>query len=375
MLLLGILFVKPINPQTFNKYQQNSFEKAVSNWDTSFYWSIAENGYENLNATNYSDRLLKFSFYPGLPFLLLIAGMVQSINSYYLMYLQNIMIFLFLAYALYNYLSIKYSDIHLKNYVFWTYLLFPFAYFFHVPYTESIFMALTFLSLYYLEQNKIYKSNVIGLFLGFFRVTSIIIGFLNLIKFLRNIKPNFSKKHILRVLSFGSFGVCTVFLFTYFYIQYGDFFLFFKSQQISFLRVFHWDFLIRYIKEVLYYKDLQELFNHILLSKIGSFTFYYEHLRRLYLIQLPFILVVTSSMHLYKKKRYYELFFAWLLLIVPTLTSVLSVNRYLLQSFPFLFAFSELCHQNKFLRVLLPVFYVTGFIITMILFSYNFWVG
>lgn len=68
IMLLGILFIKPINPQTFNKYQQNSFEKVVSNWDTSFYWGISYNGYENLNASKYSDKLLKFSFYPGLPF-------------------------------------------------------------------------------------------------------------------------------------------------------------------------------------------------------------------------------------------------------------------------------------------------------------------
>lgn len=126
--------------------------------------------------------------------------MVPNINSYYFMYLQNTMIFLFLAYALCRYLNKKYSDIQLRNYVFWIYLLFPFAYFFYVPYTEGIFMALTFLSLYYLEQNKINKSNIIGLFFGFFRVTSLVIGLLNLIKFVTNIEPNFSKKYPLKVL-------------------------------------------------------------------------------------------------------------------------------------------------------------------------------
>jgi hypothetical protein len=355
-LLLGILYSNPINPDTFKHNQTNSFQKAISNWDAGFYLGICDHGYATNNQTP-SQILAKLSFFPGLPTVLCISKLIAKINFYNQVYIISSLLFVIFAYALDKYTKLKYTNRNLQKYVFWTYLIFPFSYFFHLPYTESLYMSLVFLGLVSIEQNNYGKSSFFGFLMGFVRVSAIPVGLLNLLKKILDSNKISAKQ----IIYFLPYTLGTLGFFTYLYFNFGDFFIYFRSLSTSYGRSFHADFIWRYFRELFYFKEL--------FASSGA------GLQRLLYIQLPFFLVLTSSTYLLKTKRYYELFYAWILWLIPLSTGLDSLNRYLLQSFPFIFAFSELCYSNRISRVFLPIVYIFGFLYTLVAFSYGLWVG
>ena len=97
--------------------------------------------------------------------------------------------------------------------------------------------------------------------------------------------------------------------------------------------------------------------------------------RQINLYTLPMVFAVLASLLLLKKKRYYELLYCWAMWLVPILSSSNSINRYLIQSFPFLIVTAEAAYGNKYLRF--PVLLIISilYLLYFILHAYGFWIA
>ena len=113
-------------PETYEKWQSE-----FSTWDTAFYLHIVTNGYEQGDAS--------CAFYPGWPYLLRALSELTSLSPLWLGVILANVFFAFAITVLYRYLF----ETQGASVALWTCALlisFPGALFFHVPYTESMFL-------------------------------------------------------------------------------------------------------------------------------------------------------------------------------------------------------------------------------------------
>lgn len=372
-------------PQADLSNRPTSLAKAFTWWDGAIYADICATGYSKEYET-YPHNLIKYAFYPGLPIILCFAKSLLSligipINWFNLLIYVNTTLFLFMALSLFGFTTLLYKDKRLKHYVFWTYLLFPFSFFFHANYSEVLFMGLMFLGLILLYQKRVWLSHLVGLAIGAVRITSLPLGFLNwlylIVGFIKNKDFIESKtlNFVWQSLGFLAYAVGTIALFAYFSLQFDNARLFFDSQRNYFQRQGSVTFYRQIWQDL---KGRKQWFDNVDWQQrkdLYHFQFYNANFNRWFLLYFPFAIASIGSCYLIAKKRWYELFFAWTLWFTPMLSSTSSLNRYLLTSFPFIFAVSELAYRFVFTRLFLPIVYAAGFLLTLVLFTHGFWVG
>ncbi len=140
-----------------------SFRSIWLKWDSNGYLRIAENWYATTGDEKYDIAL-----YPLYPLLVKVANFV--INNYFLsgLFISNIML-LIGSYFLYKLVRLEFGAdkpaFDSVKYV----LIFPFSFFFSIVYTESLFFALTVLTIYFVRRNFRLLGGIFGLLAAFSR--------------------------------------------------------------------------------------------------------------------------------------------------------------------------------------------------------------
>jgi hypothetical protein len=320
--------------------------------------------------------------------------------------LINTILFLLLCKELYTYIYREYEDKNLRHYIFLCFLFFPFSFFLQVNYTETLFLWLTLLSINLIYSKKVWLSHLAGFFAGFTRSTAFAAAVGNWIIYTKEFfkkdngiiesidnsvslnRYSYNKTlrefltYILKSAGFLSYGMGTVILLTYYQFTYGDWHLFFASQKDYYGRQINLNFWQNWLKDLTIPTDKWFTINNQHdYQNLGSENFVYylatqQSFNTGFLLYFPLILAFIGSAYLIYKKQYDKLVWSWLLLIMPIMTGeTTSINRYLISSFPLLFAVFELTAKNKITKYMWLIFSVLLWILVALWFAKGFWIG
>ncbi|MBD3363272.1 hypothetical protein GF362_06135 [Candidatus Dojkabacteria bacterium] len=277
--------------------------------DSGWYVNIALQGYSMqknfLGQTN-------LAFFPLYPYLMKFVGFLIGNRPFIAgIIISNIFLLVSLIY-LYKLIKLDYEkQIAMKTARYL--LLLPVAFIFSGVFTESIFLALTVMSLYYAKKDKWLISGICGFFSSLTKVTGFLLLVPILIILLKKIKYNFSKlefKHLYTLLIPAGFGLYYIFL----YINSGNFFEYFAIQEA-------WG------------RDILNPLS-IILSGVISSSFTYNFLAGYTIISMILLLSFIKKIKLeYFVYSIYTLF-------IPLFSSLESIPRYTLVIFPFAFIFA-----------------------------------
>jgi len=157
-LLLFLVGVKSY-PMLWDRYEPrpDKWLQIWDQWDSGYYREIAEFGY---GAYGTGDGSL--AFYPLFPWLM---RLVTYITTSYLVagLLISSIASIIAAIALRRLVQLDYADSVAMRSV-WFFLIFPTAYFLHVPYSESLFIALALTSLMAARTERWWMAGVLGAF-------------------------------------------------------------------------------------------------------------------------------------------------------------------------------------------------------------------
>ncbi len=357
-----------------------SYESAITHWDTFSYQEVSKNGY--ILPANFPESIRLGAFYPGLPMIMFFGDIM---NLPYLIYFLNFLLYCLFSFILYSFIVNKWYKAQLdeskSKFLFWSFCLFPFSAFLHFNYTEIYFLLGGIWALDLILSKKVWLSQIPALVIGFFQPTAFSFGLFAWILYTieaRKDKSNLLlKEYIFKSLGFLSYIIGSLCMYAYNAIKNGNWRLFFDSQYYFYGKNHNLGFIAQTWGEItgnvnMWYNNYAK-FPEII--KEYGFWFYGREFNLIFLLWFPFAVAIIGSVMLIKQKKYYWLAYSWGLLIPALLFNTVSFNRYMLISFPLIFAFNELFYQNKLSRYFLYVTYSTLFVLTIVLFTHGFWVG
>ena len=382
LFMLGLFYIKQHSvAQIANR--PNSFLYAFYLQDGNNYLSICNTGYIKPYAQDYKDSISYLAFLPGLPLVLCgVKYFPANIDmNWYNGLVINLIGWLLLLIALRYYLDKYYSDDELKNYLMFFYVMFPMSFFFHLNYIEVLFVPLLLFIWRLVDDNKIKTMAILAFLLSFVRITAVPVGLMMWLKYNYNYIHSSSenknlKQYLFNSSLFGTFLAGSLLTFGYFQQQFGSFWMFFESQSLTYGRVGGISGITKSWTEITGIKptywdsvDFSQIINNT------GFEFYNRDFRLLHLYWLPILFALFASFLLIRQKRWFELFFCWVMWLIPMSSDSNSINRYLLQSFPFVLVVGESCYANKWIRY--PALIISGclFLLYFILHCYGLWIG
>lgn len=371
-IFIGASKLLPLQPLflggDLNNYVNKPFIWSFANFDGAHYLSIAHYGYKDL----------QYFFFPLYPLLIKFVSQLFSISQLSNLYLgiliSNISL-LFLLFGLY-YLVKNDFDSKVAKTTLILLLLFPTSFYFHLVYTESLFLALTVWSLYFIRKKRWLLSGLLVGLASATRVVGLSLIPVLLVEMLSyKDKKELVKKIVALVLSISGFVSYLLFL----YFKTGDYLAFFhnleiygsqrSTQIVSFLQVFY-----RYI-----FKILPNI-NYLYLPVV--FTTWLEFLTA-FLFLLIIIIGIVSKVGYIKRysviKQMNWSYFIYLVssYIIPTLSgSFSSFPRYALSLFPGFIILSIIFNKlNYVFKSSIIIIFSLGFIVAYSLFSRGYWVS
>lgn len=413
-ILTLIIFIQTPIPQTRGNYYTNPVDNSYYSWDGSNYVNICKNGYP-VNASKYADQIKLFAFLPGLPVLNCgarnVIGVLTGSSSENTL-MKGPILFNAILFVILNVIVKFYLDVYFKNkyklekstgfkldglkwFLLITLSIFPYSFYVHLNYTESVVLPLLILTMLLIKLKEFRYLAWSGLFLGFFSFATIpagIVYYLNIIltkhnfNFLKSENHTKSEKFhkILKIVRmsfyFIPFIFGTVITSLVFWYKYGNANLFLESQAASYGRRPKPNFITDTISYLIGEKKLYFDPNFYpngwgqIIAETG-YKFYTTEFFYVITILFPFLFMGFALTLLGLKKRWLEFSLSITLWVLPLVFDVLSANRFILQSFPAIFIVSEYFYQNKITRYSLAAFYSVLFIVLFALQSHNFWVG
>jgi hypothetical protein len=307
------------------------FIDILSNWDSGWYVSIVKNGYD----------LKSIAFYPLYPLAIKLLTFIapdympiQIIGSIFSTILFSV--FCILIYRLYLEKE-KYPTWLLPQSVFgfFFFLYAPASYIFHSNHTESLFLLLSFLSLFYAKKNWILAS----IFAGLCALTKNQ-GVILAITVALLCASNYNEK-IKKIKVFIFSGIISGAFFSLFLI----FQALYLSNPFAFIQAqSHWD----------HVSSIAGYFNTFL--EIARF----KEIPRFYLIEIIFYYVfLAGSILLYKKSKAVFLYAIVSLLLMPMQASLINVFRFSIFIFPLYFVVGDfIFKRNKIIIIMLFIFLI-----------------
>lgn len=381
-----ISFLIVAQPEVNRQVYNNPFLFGFYTLDGANYKTICEQGYFN-TSESYPASIRYFAYLPGQPALDCASQLFRSVIDLKLWgpVIFNAIIFIGLGVTLKYYLDAKYKNNEgLKKYLWYAYLLFPASFFLHLNYTETTFMAALFLIMGFYERNKIISGNIVGLLLGFFKISALPVAILLFAKYcadkysrskkILSYAVHDAKKTFVEIASFSLFGIGTLATFLYYHVKYGNFWLFFQSQSDFYnrnsLNIF------QHIKDGFERKATYwDTLDWSKLNEVTGFWWYNQDFRYYALFVTPLIIFVVGIILLIKERRWFEALFSAVLWSVPLLTSIDSIDRCLLQSFPIILIIAEYAYRSKILKFIYMIVSLIGFIVLYSLHARGYWVG
>jgi hypothetical protein len=366
-----------VSPQLYSFYQ----------WDAINYKYICDDGYFSLFSNNYIEAVKNTSYLPGLPFLNCVLKPFPAVidMSLYGPMIINFVFWLLTVFSLRYYLEGYITDEKQRKYMLMFYFTFPFAFFFHLNYTEAVFLPLSLFALRFTEQRDWARSALMGFFASFVRVTSLPLGFLMMLRFfyleLKDHKQTLVKiidypKLLIKLLSFSAYSIGVIMTFIYFHIKYGNFWLFFESQKLYFGRNTTLESFWKSIRQLFGQADIY-WYSFDFIKQTGENWSYLYNQHTIYwiLYAYPVFIILLGSILLIKNKKFFEFLLSWSLLIVPILSDSNSISRYILQSFPFILVIAQELFRFKILSKIVLFIHLLLFCIVFVLHTRGYWIG
>jgi hypothetical protein len=178
----------------------SSFKEIWFKWDSNGYLRIAEGWYKNVG-----DIKFDIALYPFYPILIKIANFF--IHDYFIsgIFVSNIFLIIGL-YFLFRLIESEYNKSDLAFDSIQYVLIFPMSFFFSIVYTESVFFALSVLTVYYVHKKQWIAGGIFGMLAAFSRNQGILLSIVLLFELLHEnrlvdyLKQGNMKKFTIRFL-------------------------------------------------------------------------------------------------------------------------------------------------------------------------------
>ena len=195
-----------------------------NNWDSPSYLDIAKNGYRKFG----DEMWVRIVFFPLYPFFIRLFALVLENCKLSALVVSNLA-YVIACFYLYRLVLKSYTEeAAIRSVLYMS--VFPTAYFFHVGYTEGLFLALTIASFYYARGDRWLLAGLIGMLASATRITGIFLVLALLIEYLS--QKEFRIKNI--KLSFLYLGLIPIGFIAYLVINYLTFenaFAFLKAEE------------------------------------------------------------------------------------------------------------------------------------------------
>lgn len=319
---------------------ENSFPtlQIWNRWDTVHYLYLAQNGYCNFSCI---PEVEKFSivFFPLYPLIVKIFS--AFIKNYLLsaLFVSNIC-FIFLLYFFYKLLRKDFSEeISFNSVLFLS--IFPTAYFFHIGYSESLFLFLTIMSIYYARREKWLIASVFGMLACLARINGIVLLPVILVEYLLSKKFTLAKikADIANLIIIPIGGLVYLFINYRIFGNPLQFTIFMKEHWYKYF-AWPWDGISTAIKSISW-RDPRDWLMVGFAEPVFAI--------------IALILIILY----FKKIRFSYLVYSFLTLFLVTSTSFLiSIPRYVLSIFPIFISLAILSKKHIFLYYLIIIIFL-----------------
>ncbi|MDX2172176.1 MAG: hypothetical protein SFY56_03605 [Bacteroidota bacterium] len=305
-------------------YSENKFLNLFGNYDTGWYLDIAENWYPILK--NYPDgtNFAQYNFFPLYPALIKLIGTFTPLSFFVAALLISNLCLIGSGFIMHKIATLFYNNSIAKKIVAFLYAS-PVSFLLSGAYSESLYLFLLLLSIYYALKHKWLLSGIAALLVTLSRPIGVFIFFPLLVIYLQHL--NFNLKSINKQILFLLFiplGVVLLMLHSYFYCS--DFLLFVHNP--------HYQSSTSFPTTTLWQGYQASYF---------SFKFFALYVSAFVIIWFIFYKHISLWMH---SINIYTLF-------VPLCFGLMSMPRMLLVAFPFLFVLSSVSHKYKIQNALI----------------------
>jgi len=330
-----------ITPQGFPTGQSWDIVNMHNRWDTYWYLDIIKNGYYLKNDNTLSNVV----FFPLYPFLIKVVGFFLA-GNYVLAGWIISMVSLFVACGFFYKLVKEFHPDVNPELPILLMLIFPTAFFFNIVYTESLFLAITVITFYYVFKKNFYLAGFFA-FLGALTHSNGVFLALPILWEIWRIN-GWKSIFTIRIVPvfFAPLGMLAFLL--YDYIKFNDLFLFFKIES-AWGRSFsiNWEHF--------------SLFSHPSIVNMG--------------IDMAFTLFVLTVVFLVYKKLspLYAVFMSLTILAALTSGTLMSIGRYSLVLFPIFILLAKI--KNKTFQQVWIFTSILFLALDIILLVSNYWAG
>lgn len=342
------VFKQTAQPQIYKSLNIPELLRFSFNWDAGWYYAIAEHGYGK-------SITPVFAFFPLYPMLIVLIHKI-GLNYVWSAFLLNFAATCLALIALYK-LSLEFLDVKKSYLVVFLFMAFPMSFFMFSFYTEAVFCALSFWSIYFARKQHWAAASVLAALCSATRLVGLLLLVPILIEYLK------SKKYKLHSLDYNAFWFVLIpagFVSYMIYAKYqtGNFFAMFHAYKVGewTYQSFQPNFILTLYKQtsaVIHNGDILTLIP--LLCWFGFLTIIFLARKKLPISYVVYVLVS---------------------LVVFVLNSnVVSVNRYVLPLFPvYIAAVMLLQKKEEFIYMLITLLAIAQGVF-FIVFANGFWVG
>ncbi len=303
-------------------------------WDGFIYLRIAEHSY-----LTSGEEALFIVFYPLYPIFIKIFSLFIR-DFYTASILISIISSIIASITLFELVKLDF-DKKVAHLSVWFMNIFPTAYFFQAGYTESLFLAVSLLSIYLFRKQKYTISGIFGALTTLTRVNGILLLSLFLLE-----SKNFKKSLIALLLTLV--GTALYLLINFF--LFGDFLHFQKPLEQNWYKKFAWP-----------WQGISNIIHSIPKVSDGNFYIYLSEIVAITFLILMTVIVFT------KVRRSYGVYMLLSFLLFTSTSFILSTPRYALILFPIYIALAKI--KNGFVISLLSLIF--AFLLFTLAFLYT----
>ena len=317
-------------------------------WDSLHYFGIVENGYDNI----------QIAFFPLYPLLIKTIGLFLF-NSYILTgYLISWSCLILSLFYLYKLLILD-NTFEVTKRTLLLFLFSPFAIFFSLIYTESLFIFLSIAFFYYLKKDKWLTASIFGGYAMVTRNVGIFLIIIYLVKYFRIYRYKFNKKLLyLLIMASGLAVFCW-----YGFYKFNDWLAFISASKYwSQWRTFIWPWQHRQIYDFFTINfGLFKLYDSfgIIIIEFGSFL----------------LSLIAGIYFVIKKNILYGIYCLLNTLLFSFFSSFCGVNRYIIVIFPIYLFFAKITEKHKIIFYYLLAMSMIFFVFNIYRLSSGGWLG
>ncbi len=334
----------------FSNQKLTAFHQVLgiwNHWDAKNYINIANHGYGASGENSFT-----LVFFPFYPFLISAFNFLTNdavLSAFIISGIASV----FLGFLFYKLVKLDYSEKTAMSSV-WFLFIFPTSYFLHIPYTESLFLALIIGSFYFCRKRLWFLAGLLGFFACATRINGLILCLALPFELLADFKENRKTDKKWLWLGLIPCGFAAYLLLNY--VVTGNFLAFLAIQKNNFQKymAFPW-------------KAIREKMKYVYLHPQA--TGLSEGLFELIFTGIALLAIVLGWRYLRNSYRVWMIA-SWLLFV--STSWLLSVPRYVLTMFP-LFILMAIAARNSLLNVLMTTFSILYLAMFIISFVQNRW--